>query len=440
MRGITSRPVIGNWQRGQHRSAKSMIGCEVLEGRQLLSRGMGLDALAPGGFGRHSTSAELGSFGGGGSGAMFGKGNLGLGGGLKDPIFLLTSSLLNSGNGSTSPPSRSVLSSSSVQSAFQTLQTDLKNDVSVGAQPSHASVGQLQDDLTSIRKGTLTGASATTAIQNDESAILTSMGLTSSQVSQIQTDLQAVQTAISSPATTSAPTTSTASATTTTSSPTTTLTTAAGTTASPMELATAAGTSAPAMAMVTTATGNTASPMVAVTTNPGNPAPSSAIQTAFQALQTDLKTDTPSGAQPKYAAIGQVEDDLGAISKGTLTGSQATTTVQTDSAAVLSSMGLTSTQITQVQADQAALASAIQANSSQPATTSSSTSSPTSIASVEATMQSVQSYLVGIPGVGGYGVMNLGGVGTQGSGPAMGGRPAFGMGGGGFGPSGGGWR
>ncbi len=458
MRGVTSRLEAGNWQRGQHRSSKAMIGCEVLEGRQLLSRGMGLDALASGGFGRHSMSAELGSFGGGGSGAMFGKGNLGLGGGVKNPIFLLTSSLLNSGNGSTTPPSRSVLSSSAVQSAFQTLQTDFKNDVSVGAQPTHASVGQLQDDLTSIRKGTLTGTAASTAIQNDESAILTSLGLTTTQVSQIQSDLQAVQSAINSPTTTtttSTPTTSTASP----NSPTTTVT-AAGTSAAPMQLSTASGMAATPMA---------------VTTAGVSPAPSSAVQTAFQTLQTDLKTDTPSGAQPKYAAIGQVEDDLVAISNGTLTGSQAATTVQTDAAAVLSSMGLTSTQITQIQSDQAAVTTAMQASSSSTSTTqtsssptsttSSASSSPTSIASVEATMQSVQSYLVGLPGLEGPGMMRFGGSGmsgsgpvvvgssvtsgsapdaggsgSNGSGPEMSGGQGFGMGRGGFGPSGGGWR
>ena len=74
------------------------------------------------------------------------------------------------------------------------------------------------------------------------------------------------------------------------------------------------------------------------------------------------------------------------------------------------------------------------------ATTASASSSSTSIASVEATMQSVQAYLVGIPGLGGPGIMSIGGAGRTGVGPEMGGGPAFGMGGGGFGPSGGGWR
>lgn len=86
---------------------------------------------------------------------MFGAGKLGLGGGVRSPIFLLTASLLNAGDGST-PPTKSVLASSAVQSAFQTLQTDLNDDVTVGARPSHASLGQLQYDLLSIRKGTKT--------------------------------------------------------------------------------------------------------------------------------------------------------------------------------------------------------------------------------------------------------------------------------------------
>ena len=129
---------------------------------------------------------------------MFGAGNLGLGGGVKNPVFLLTASLLNTASGTTTPLSKGVLSSSAVQSAFQTLETDFNNAVTVGSKPTHASVGQLQDDLQAIRKGTLTGTAATTAIQTDEAAILTSMGLTSTQVSQIQSDLQAVQSAIQS--------------------------------------------------------------------------------------------------------------------------------------------------------------------------------------------------------------------------------------------------
>jgi hypothetical protein len=86
---------------------------------------------------------------------MFGGGGLGLRGGMRDPVFLLTAPLINAGSGSTTPPSPSVLSSSAVQSAFQTLQTDLKTDTPSGARPTHASIGQLEDDLQAIRKGTL---------------------------------------------------------------------------------------------------------------------------------------------------------------------------------------------------------------------------------------------------------------------------------------------
>jgi hypothetical protein len=371
-------------QRLGSRLSRAMLICEALERRELLSRGMGLDALGGMGFGRHfgSLQAELGGFAGGRPGAMFGAGNLGVGGGMRSPIFLLTASLLTSGNGSTSLPSRSVLSSSSVQSAFQTLQTDLNNDITVGSKPTHATVGQLEDDLQAIRKGTLTGSAATTAIQNDEAAILTSMGLSSSQVSQIQSHLQAVQSAIQSAS--SSPTSTTTGGTTSTSS--------GGTT-----------------------TGGTTSPA-----NPTTPTSSSAVQSAFQALQTDLKNDLSSNAQPTNVSIGQVMDDMDAVQKGTLSGSSAVTTIQTDTAAVWSSMGLTQNQITQIQSDQTALASAIQASSgsssSSTSSGASSSASPTSITAVEATMQSVQPYLIDVPGVGGV-ALNAGGYG----GPGMGG-------------------
>ncbi len=319
---------------------------------------------------------------------MFGAGDLGLGGGMKDPIFLLTASLLNSGSSSTTPLSRSVLSSSAVQSAFQTLQTDFNNDVSVGAKPTHASVGQLQDDLQSIRKGTLTGTAATTAIQTDEAAILTSMGLTSTQVSQLQSDLQAVQAAIQSavelghrqrPRRRPARNGST--------------TTVGDSTSTPPRPATGTGT--------TTATHGDSRRR----TTDIDAVPSSAVQSAFQTLQSDLKSDLSVHAQPTHASVGQVQDDLDAIQKGTLTGSQAVTTVQTDTAAVLTSMGLTRARSPR--------SSPIRrrwrrrSRPTQPgerldtSITTSSSASPTSIAAVEATMQSVQQYLVGVPGLGG---------------------------------------
>src|SRR5262249_40136340 len=129
------------------RRSRATLGCESLEGRQLLSRGMGLMGLAGMGGGRPvSMKAELGSFGGGGAGAMFGAGSLGLGGGARNPIFLLTASMLNTGDGSAAP-TKNVLSSSAVQSDFQTLQSDFNSDDTVGSKPTHASIGQLQDDL-----------------------------------------------------------------------------------------------------------------------------------------------------------------------------------------------------------------------------------------------------------------------------------------------------
>ena len=153
------------------------------------------------------------------------------------------------------------MSSTAVQTAFQTLQTDLKNDVPAGAQPTHASVGALEDTLDAIRKGTLSGTAAQTQIQSDQAAILSSMGLTQAQITQIQTDQTALQTAISSASSTSddvrfdvddVESTSTTS----------TSTSSSGT--------------------------------------------ASAVQTAMQTLQTDLQNDTPSGAQPTHASIGAV--------------------------------------------------------------------------------------------------------------------------------------
>src|SRR6185437_688048 len=101
------------------RRTRALLGCEALEGRQLLSRGMGVFGLGGIGGGRlGSMRAELSSFGGGGPGAMFGAGSHGLGGGVRNPMFLLTASILNTGSGTT-PPTRSVLSSSAMQLAFQ---------------------------------------------------------------------------------------------------------------------------------------------------------------------------------------------------------------------------------------------------------------------------------------------------------------------------------
>ncbi len=142
----------------------------------------------------------MSAFQGGRQSGFFGGGSLVWRGGMNNPTLLLTAPLLEGGSGQTAPPSPAVFSNSAVQTAMQTLQTDLKNDVPSGAKPTHASVGALQDDLDAIRQGTLSGTAASTKIQADQAAILTSMGLTQAQVTQIQSDQQALQTAITAAA------------------------------------------------------------------------------------------------------------------------------------------------------------------------------------------------------------------------------------------------
>ena len=364
MHAILNRVADRSRHRRRDAVAKPGVICEALEERALLS-GMG------GAIGlRSSRAAEMSLLGAGRQEGFFGGGSLGLGGGMSNPILYLTAPLLEGASGSTTMPTRSVLSSSAVQTALQTLQSDLNNDITVGSQPTHASVGALEDTIDAIRKGTLTGTTAQTQIQTDQAAILTSMGLTSAQVTQIQTDVTAVQTAITS---------GTSSATSTTASS----TSSSGTTS-------------------TTATSMSSS------------GTASSVQTAIQTLETDLQNDTPIGAQATHASVGAVEDDLDAIQKGTLTGTAAVTKVQTDTAAVLSSMGLTATQITQIQTDQQAIETAIQANSSSSTsstttTPSSSSSSTATIGEVESTLQAVSTYLIGIPGASSIGISGIGG-------------------------------
>ena len=128
---------------------------ETLEDRKLLSGGMGSLAgsywagLARAGCGR----PRCATFQEGRRGGFFGGGSLGLGGGMNNPSLLLTAPLLEGGSGQTAPPSPAVFSDSAVQQAFQTLQTDFKNDVPSGAKPTHASVGALEDDLRSDPQG-----------------------------------------------------------------------------------------------------------------------------------------------------------------------------------------------------------------------------------------------------------------------------------------------
>ncbi len=380
---IFTRMVGGS--RARRCGTKAWLGrsVETLEERQLLSSGTGAGLGSLVGFGAgEGRAAEMSSFRLGRRGGFFGGGSLGLGGGMSNPTLLLTAPLLEGGSGQSAPPSPAVFSNSAVQSAMQTLQTDLKTDIPSGAKPTHASVGALEDDLDAIRKGTLSGSAATTKIQADQAAILSSMGLTAAQVSQIQSDQQALQTAITS-----------------------------------------------TRVRVRVRVLVRARVRVATTTTSTSTGPSSAVQTAMQTLQTDLQTDTPSSPTISHEAIGQVQDDLDAIRKGTLTGSAAVTQVQTDSAAVLTSMGLTSTQVSQIQADQQALAAAIAADPNAPTMTTGGTSSATL-----STLQSVSAYLAGLPGISSFGAG--GGVAIRGFGPGGMGRGGFGQGGG-FGPGGG---
>jgi antitoxin component of RelBE/YafQ-DinJ toxin-antitoxin module len=352
MFGLMDRSATSRRQLGRRASYRAAFSCERLEERQVLSSGFGLLPFGNGGFGPRM--AEMASMGYG-RGGMFRGGGYGFGGGMTSVTSLLiTPSLLASG-GQSDFPSYSAMSSSTVQQALKTLQTDLQNDNSSGTRPTHESVGALQDDLDAIRQGTLSGTAAQSKIQSDQAAILSSMGLTSSQITQIQSDQQAVLTAIQSNSGSSS--TSTSSAGTATSSSTT--------------------------SSSSTSSGSTT------------------IKPALQTLQSDLKTDTPSGARPTHASIGAVQDDLDAIRKGTLSGSAAVTQVQTDAAAVLSSMGLTQAQITQIQSDQQALETAVQSNSKT--STASTTSSTTA-----STMQSVAAYLVGIPDLGMRGLAGRG--------------------------------
>jgi hypothetical protein len=349
MFGLMDRIPTATRNRRVRAKTRAAVGCEGLEGRELLSAGFGFPSYGGGGFGM-----RMADFAPGGGRAMamrIGGDGFGFGGGSRVESALLAPLLASSGTQSGSP-TYMAMNSSTVQQAMQTLQTDLTNDTPSGAQPTFASLGALEDDLSAVRKGTLSGSAAQTQIASDQAAVLTSMGLTQTQITQIQTDAQAVVTAIQSSASSSTSSTSTS----TTS---------------------------------TTSTGSTSS------------SDSSTVKSAFQTLQSDLKSDTPSGAQPTHASIGAVLDDLDAIRKGTLTGSAAVTKVQTDAGAVLSSMGLTQTQISQIQSDQQAVQSAEQASSSASTSTSSSTTA--------STLQSVSPYLVSIPGVSGFGMRGMGG-------------------------------
>lgn len=353
MFGLMDRRSAAGRSRRVRAVAKFAVACEGLESRELLSAGFGLPGFGWGG-GMGMRMAEFGR-GGGAMGLGLGGGEFGYGGESRVASLLVTPLLAVSGT--TGSTSYTAMNSSAVQQAMQTLQSDLKNDTPSGGQASFASMGALEDDLDAIRKGTLSGSAADTQLESDQAAMLTSMGLTQTQITQIQSDAQAVVTAIQSSSSSSTTSTSTSSSSSSSSS-------------------------------TTTSSSSTSSS-------------SSTLQSALQTLQSDLKSDIPSGTQPTHASVGAILDDLEAIRKGTLTGSAAVTKVQTDTAAVLSSMGLTQTQISQIQSDQEAVQAAKEANSSTSSSTSSSTTS--------STLQSVSPYLVGIPGLSGFGLRGFGG-------------------------------
>lgn len=171
---------------------KRKAACELLEGRTLLSGGLG---MMPG----------MGLWGGpghadvGGPGMMY-PGLAGHHGGMMrggmDKLarrFDHSAALAGGGPGFGG---HGPAFSAAARTAMQTLQTDLKADVPAGATPSAASISALRADQTAIRQGTLSGPAAQTKIAADQTAVLTSMGLTSSQVAQITADQQAVQAAM----------------------------------------------------------------------------------------------------------------------------------------------------------------------------------------------------------------------------------------------------
>jgi hypothetical protein len=102
---------------------------------------------------------------------------------------------------------------SAIQTATQTLQTDLPNDTPSGAHATHASIGAVEDDLDAIRKGTLSGSAAVAQDQTDPAAVLASIGLSRTQIAQIQVDQSALATAIAANSASSTSTSSTWSAT-----------------------------------------------------------------------------------------------------------------------------------------------------------------------------------------------------------------------------------
>jgi hypothetical protein len=99
-------------------------------------------------------------------------------------------------NGSSNSFDLTLNQNSEVKTAFDTLKTELRNDIPVGAKPTYASIGTLMDDLDAIRGGSLTGTDATSKVQADEAAALSALGVSDDQITAIQTDEAALVSAI----------------------------------------------------------------------------------------------------------------------------------------------------------------------------------------------------------------------------------------------------
>ena len=102
MHGTLDRfAVVARQRRRPHASSKATVRCEVLEERSLLTAFSAAGAIGL----RGSRAAEMSLFGAGRQNGMFGRGSLGLGGGMMNPTLLLTAPLLDSAGGTTTPPS-----------------------------------------------------------------------------------------------------------------------------------------------------------------------------------------------------------------------------------------------------------------------------------------------------------------------------------------------
>ncbi len=214
-----------------------------------------------------------------------------------------------------------------VQSAQTKLQTDLKSFQTSPTKPSATSLAQLQTDLKAAQAGTLTNA--TTTLQNDQNAILASQGLTSSQISTIDSDQAALQAAMKA-AFPNAPT--------------------------PPGGGIMLGLAIP---------GGPGGGPGGHGGGPGGPgaAGDANLPTSVKTVLTQLQTDTKAAIgnppkTPSAASVAQLKTDMAAIKAGTLSGTAATTAIQNDKNAILASQGATAAQISTINSDQTAVQAA----------------------------------------------------------------------------------